>query len=87
MYVNLRSQMTYVNRRPLRGNPESRGSASTPNPWGPWSLVSPPSGLRVIDFRHPNQYERGSPNTFSPMKFRIMCAVTGAMRMIRASRR
>jgi hypothetical protein len=33
------------------------------------------------------QYDRGNPNTFSAMKFRIMWGVTGAIRVIRDSRR
>ncbi len=33
------------------------------------------------------QYDRGSPNTFSAMKFKIMWGVTGAIRVIRDSRR
>jgi hypothetical protein len=38
------------------------------------------------DLAH-HQYDFGMPRTFSAMKFRIICGLTGAMRAIMASRR
>src|SRR6266542_1118548 len=45
----------------------------------------PSRGLRSID-RVPAQYDFGNPSTFSAMKQRMSCGLTGAMRGIRISR-
>jgi len=71
----------------LRSFPRKRESSSfLAWPWVPAFAGTSGTGIRVNSMC-PTQYDFGMPSTFSAMKLRIICGLTGAMRVIKASRR